>query len=198
MAIQLCSEADVRGRITTSLATGPLTDLIESISDEIEAYVGAWLAPRSDTTLLFDVARTGSSLRMEIAGRRVGVRALTALGIASSGQPETGGVFTTVPLANVLLRPRPSAEGIASNLVLTSGSFSRGFNTVSATGSFGPATVAPRTREAAIELVMFALNANPGLASESVGDWSQSYEADDLAARDAILATLSPMGLVAI
>jgi hypothetical protein len=187
------------------MADPPLLDLIENVSDEMEAHAGQWLAPRpSDpdltTTLLFDIERTGTSLRLMANDRRVGIRTLTAIGTATSAQPESGGIYTSLSLANVLLRPRPTTDGPATSLVLTSGTFYRGYNTVSVTGSFGPARIAPRVREIAVELVILALNYQPLLTSETVGDWSRNY-ADSSAMnytkeRAAILSTLP--GVVAI
>lgn len=179
----LCSIADVRSRSPSpDIADGPLGALIESVSDDIESCVGEWLAPRPfgpalTTTYLFDVERQGSTLRLVRGGRRTGIRTLTALGIASSSQPETGGSYSTISLADALLRPRPSDEGPASTLTLTSGTFYRGFNTVTVTGSFGPAFVSSRTREATIQLVMLVLGHQPGLATtaERIGEYSVSY-----------------------
>lgn len=177
---QLCSLDDIKVRRAVSLDDAPLTDLIESVSDEIEDYVGAWLAPRPDNpateaTYVFDVERTGSSLRLQIGGRRVGIRSLSALGISSTGQPETGGTYTNM-LASALLRPRPTADEAASSIVLVSPYFfTRGFNTVTATGTFGPAAVLPRVREAAVELVLLEISRGQNVTSESLGQTSASY-----------------------
>ena len=65
----LCSIADVRARTSSDIEDDPLGALIESVSDGIEGWVGAWLAPRPadpdlTTTYLFDVERQSSTLRL--------------------------------------------------------------------------------------------------------------------------------------
>jgi hypothetical protein len=198
----LCSTDDVKARTTVTLSDVALAGLIESVSDEIEDYCGAWLAPRPTlstdppVTLLFDVERAGNSLRMQIANRRVGIRSLTAFGTASTGQPESGGTYSTIPLASVLFRPRPTVDGPATGLTLVSPyAFYRGFNTVTATGTFGPAAIAPRVRETAIELVIFELGKGRGVSSESIGDWSVGYTAT---ARDQIMSGLGSLAVIAV
>jgi hypothetical protein len=176
----LCSIADVRARSDSTIEDDPLGALIESVSDYIEDYVGMWLAPRPDppsatTTLLFDVERTASTLRLTQRGRLTGIRTLTSLGVASVSQAEAGGTYTSVTPASVLLRPRPSIEGPATSLTLLAGWFWRGFNTVQVAGSFGPAVVSSRAREAAIQLAMLTLSYNPGLGQLTIGSWSESY-----------------------
>jgi hypothetical protein len=173
----LCSIADVKARTTVTISDAALTDLITSVSDEIEDYVQAWLSPRSAMTLLFDVERTGSTLRMVLANRQLGLRTLTALGTAVVGQPESGGAWTTVPLASALIRPRPTDDIQGSAIVLVSPYvFTRGFNTVTVTGDFGPAAVPPSAHEAAIELSMFDLIAQQGITSESTQSESRTYD----------------------
>jgi hypothetical protein len=58
------------------------------------------------------------------------------------------------------------------------------------TGSFGPATVAPRVREATVQMVLADLGSHRAVASESIGDWSVTY-ADN--PRGAILSGLSSL-----
>jgi hypothetical protein len=194
----LCSIADIRARTDSTIEDDALGALIEAASDLMEGYLGMWLAPRpsdasTSTTLLFDVERTASSLRPSQAGRRCGIRSLTALGIASGDQPETGGVYITASLANVLLRPRPGPDGPASTLALLgTGMFYRGFNTVTATGAFGPATVPSWAREGCIQLATLTMNYNPGLVQQDIGDWREIYSASGsmTAQRDAILGAL--------
>lgn len=198
----LCSIADVKARTTVTVSDAALTSLVEAVSDEIEDYVGAWLAPRPtlDTdpaiTLLFDVERSGNTLRMSVGNRRVGIRSLTALGLASTDQPEASGTYTSVPTTSALLRPRPTEDGPAMGLTLVgSYAFTRGFNTVTATGRFGPAAVAPRVRECAIELVIYDLGNGRAVTSESIGDWSVSHAS---AARLDILAGLGSLTTFAL
>jgi hypothetical protein len=146
----LCSLYDVKQELgeTGTTQDEVILEKIQQVSAAIELYTGTWLAPRptdpsSTMTLLFDVGRTSRSLLLENGVRRCGIRTLTALGIATTSQPETGGTYTAATVADVLLRPRPTVDGPASRLEFTNnptGSISLfypGYNTVQATGSFG-------------------------------------------------------------
>jgi hypothetical protein len=152
----LCSLYDVRQELGTAPTDTSQDELIlekiRQVSAAIEGYVGAWLAPRptnpaSTMTLLFDVEYTTRSLLLEGNSRRFGIRTLTSLGVATSSQPESGGTYTAATVADVLLRPRPTADGPAYRLEFTNypaGSLSLfypGYNTVQVVGSFGPASV---------------------------------------------------------
>jgi hypothetical protein len=162
----LCSLYDVKQRLfgtgTVSANEDELIlEIIREVSDEIEDYVGAWLAPRptdplSTMTLLFDVPRATRSILLESGSRRCGIRTLTSMGLASQSQPESGGTYTAATLADVLLRPRPTDDGPAWRLELSdrSGSyFYPGYNTVQVVGSFGPETVAARIQAVALAAV---------------------------------------------
>lgn len=166
---QLCSLYDACQRMfgtstTTANNTEMILEIIREVSDEIEDYVGAWLAPRptnpaSTMTLLFDVERLGRSLVLENGVKRVGIRTLSSLGVATISQPESGGTYTTATVADVMLRPRPTADGPAARLeflypaVGAISFFYPGYNTVSAVGSFGPASVPPRIQAVALAAV---------------------------------------------
>jgi hypothetical protein len=198
----LVSVDDVKQRLgTTTLDDETLLNIIREVGDDIENAVGMWLAPRptnpaSTMTMLFDVERTGSQLLLERSGRRAGIRTLTALGIATTDQPATGGTYTTATLSNVLLRPLPSVDGPALRLILSTGYFYEGWNTVSVTGSFGPASVAPRVQGVAHALIKLSVDQRPGVTSERIGDWSQTRDSSG-SERDALLATLGTIPLVA-
>jgi hypothetical protein len=175
----LCSIADVKARAAVSISDPALTALVTAISDEIEDYCGAWLAPRPALTLLFDVEQTGCLLRMRLANRALNLRTLSALGTAVVGQPESGGVYTTVPLASALVRPRATDDVQANSIVLVAPYvFTKGFNTVQATGDFGPAAVPPKVQEIAIQLALYGLSNNQNLSAESGTQWSLAYAGD--------------------
>jgi hypothetical protein len=149
----LCSLYDVQQELGESGTDANRNELImekiRQVSAAIELYCQAWLAPRpadpaSTTTLLFDVPYASRSLYVERGDRRLGIRTLTALGTATTSQPETGGAYTSATLATVLLRPRPTADGPAWRLEFSDtsgGLFYPGYNTVQVTGAFGPASV---------------------------------------------------------
>lgn len=165
----LCSLYDVKQRVFGSAAADTphvddelIMEIIAQVSDEIEDYVGQWLAPRptapsSTTTLLFDVPYDCSSLLLRQTNDRiVGIRTVTQVEVASTSQPESGGTYTTATLADVLVRPRPSGSEPGLRLVLTDrptgsvGAFYGGFNTLRVTGAFGPESVAPRVTAVAL------------------------------------------------
>ena len=153
----LCSVYDVWQEV----GSGPMSandgelilEKIRQVSVAIENYIGQWLAPRptdpaSTTTLLFDVPWTSyyasRSLLLSRGSRITGIRTLSALSTATIDQPDVGGVYTAATLSEVLIRPWPSTDepGLRLELVRTSSSlFYPGRNTVTATGSFGYASV---------------------------------------------------------
>jgi hypothetical protein len=164
----LCSLYDVKQRMfgTSSVSSNEdetILDIIREVSDDIEDYVGQWLAPRpsdpnSTMTLLFDVPWSWDRRRLLLdrGGRLVGIRTLTALNLATQSQPDTGGTYTAATLADAVLRPSPTSDGPALRINLNpygSTLFYPGYNTVQATGSFGPAAVAPRIQSVAISAV---------------------------------------------
>lgn len=165
----LCSTRDVWQRMNGN-ATMPaneeelILEIIREVSDELEDYVGRWLAPRptyssTTATLVLDVEEWTRSLLVTQGHRVCGIRSVTALGAASSSQPQTGGTYTSATLADILLRPLPTADGPAHRLIVTNyptgsvSGFFPGYNTVTVTGTFGPASVAPRIQAVAIAAV---------------------------------------------
>lgn len=76
-----------------------LGTLIEDLSDWIQEYTGRTLTPVAGVTYVLDTA-AGSVIPFPR-----GVRAVTALGVATVDQPDTGGSYTAVALTDVLIRP---------------------------------------------------------------------------------------------
>lgn len=164
----LCSVYDLKQRLgTTSSADDELLlEIIREVSDDIEDYVGQWLAPRptdpTDTmTLVFDVPGDylwwpRRSVALEYSGKRVGIRSFTSAGYASTSQPDTGGTFTSIPAASLVIRPRPASTdpGLRLEFLATGsgGFFWTGQNTITVTGSFGPASVPPRIQSVALAM----------------------------------------------
>jgi hypothetical protein len=150
-----------------------LLDIIREVSADIESFVGQWLAPRptnpaSTMTLNFDVGmdygvemRLGYTRELTLTSdqRLVGVRSITSLGIATVSQPETGGAYSAVTVTDVLIRPRPTADGPGYRILFPaypSGAFRYfypGYNTVQVTGSFGYAAVPYDIQSVAISAV---------------------------------------------
>lgn len=198
----LCSLYDVKQELGDVVSTADdelIMDKIRQVSAAIERYVGQWLAPRptnpaSTTTLLFDVTGSGwnrRSLLLERGGRLTGIRTLTALGIATTSQPETAGTYTAATVADVLLRPAPTADGPALRLFFTdypTGSqslFYPGFNTVQVTGSFGPAVVPYDVQGVAIRAVTRrVLGKAAGGVSVAVGPSGTEFLLPDMSGAD--------------
>lgn len=169
----LCSLFDVKQRImgTATVSTFEdelLLEIIREVSDDIEDYVGQWLAPRptdpgSTMTLMFDVPgdylwyypRKG--VLLEQSGKRTGIRSFSAVGVASVSQPDTGGTYTALSAADLVIRPRPTLTDPGLRLEYLArgfgGFFYAGQNTVQVTGSFGPASVPPRIQSVALAMV---------------------------------------------
>jgi len=165
----LCSTYDVEQRLFGTATVSDnvretLIDIIRGVSSEIEDFVGCWLAPRptdpaSTMTLRFDVERATRRLWLVRGNRHVGIRTLTALNLATTSQPETGGTYTAGTLADVFIRPQPTADTQGWRLELTdipTGGFAyffAGYNMVETTGSFGPAAVPYWVQEIALAAV---------------------------------------------
>jgi len=165
----LCSLYDAQQRIAGSATMSDndretLLDVIRGVSSEIEDYTGAWWAsrptdPESSTTYRFDVDRYATSLWLRQGSRYTGVRSVTAINLATTSQPATGGTYTAGTVADVFIRPQPSEGNPGWRIELSdypSGSnrfFYPGYNTVEVTGTFGPASVPYWMQEIAIAAV---------------------------------------------
>lgn len=141
----LCSLGDVKQRIgikTSDDASDELlTEIIGQVSTDIIGMTGRMFArtPSSGTTTYCeDVACTGRELRLP-----EGIATATALEVATSSQPDTGGTYTVVPTTEWVLRERSSTSGYigaATRIVLldtSSSVFTMGYNTVRWTGAKG-------------------------------------------------------------
>lgn len=76
-----------------------LSELIADCSDAIQEFTGRTLTPVAGAQYTVDTA-AGSVIAFP-----KGVRAVTALGVAASDQPDTGGSYTAVAAADILIRP---------------------------------------------------------------------------------------------
>jgi hypothetical protein len=129
----LCSLYDVQQELGGTQSANDNESILEKIrqvSTAIEGYIGQWLAPRptnpaSTTTLLFDVPydnrlvrRYHKSLLLDRGSRLTGIRTLTASASPPSSQPDSGGSYTAATVADLILRPFPSADGPARRLDL--------------------------------------------------------------------------------
>lgn len=182
MADQLCTTAQVKARLfpngTTDTSDDTLiSELIDEVSAWIEGYTGRKLVPEVAATYVFDT-QYGSVLRIAR-----GIRTVTTLGVASTGQPDTGGTYTTVTAADILLRPKavdlpegwPAFEvQIAIAHTGTVARFANAQNGATITGNFGFAAIPKDIEAVAIDATVAAYNSRKNGASSTMG-------ADDMA-----------------
>lgn len=94
-----------RVKAQLKIATADTTDdvylgtLITDLSDWIQEYTGRTLTPVAGAAYVVDTA-AGSVIPFPR-----GVRAVTSLQVASSDQPDTGGTYSAVAAADILVRP---------------------------------------------------------------------------------------------
>lgn len=161
MADQACTTADVKAQLGISDATDDsyISGLIDAVTDFIQSPAGAGriVVPKTGQSFLVDTA--GGSV---IDVRRYGIRTITTLGIATSNQPDSGGSYTTVSAADIVLRPPeldrdPGMPATAVALLGSSGRLAYAINGASFTGcAIGPATTPERVKRVAIDAVVAA------------------------------------------
>jgi hypothetical protein len=188
MADLLCTIAQVKARagITDSSDDAMLTEMATEVSGWIEAYTGRRLAPDNAATYVFDT-KAGTVLNIPY-----GVRSVTSMGVAQTHQPDTGGVYTTIPAADIILRPKvqdgpigwpfTSVRITRGKLAGTVSTFSTCENGCTITGNFGFATVPPDIESVAIDAVVTAYSTRGNGASGVIGadafagpPWSQYF-----------------------
>lgn len=179
----LCVTADVKTAlgISSSADDAFIAQLISACSDWIQEYTGRILTPVNATTYVLD---TSSGSRIDVP---MGIRTVTTLGVAASDQPDTGGAFTPVTAADILLRPSPVERkpGWPATFILIRGSAARltaTLNGASILGDWGFAATPAEINRLAIEAVSLAyLNRRPSSSggmgeggSESTG-WADFF-----------------------
>jgi hypothetical protein len=179
MADQLCTTAQVKTRIfpTGVTDTGDdalISELIDQVSGWIETYTGRKLVPEVAATYVFDT-EPGQVLRVPR-----GIRTITSMGVAPTiHQPDTGGTYTTVPAADILLRPKavdlpigfPPTEVHISRGVLvgTISKFGRVDNGGTITGDFGWSATPPEITAITIDAVVIGYSHRKDGSSGAVG-----------------------------
>lgn len=175
MADQLVTIAQVKARINPAGVSDTvddtmLTELVEQVSDWIQHFTGRKLVPITSTTYFVDT-QNGIVLRFPI-----GVRTVSALALATSHQPDTGGTFPTViAAANILLRPSVSELPIgwpATEIHLSRAQttvFGTWQNGASVTGTFGFAATPPDIQAVTIDAVVAAYQSRKNGASGVIG-----------------------------
>lgn len=170
MADQLVTTAQVKTRLSIADANDDalLTELIEQVTDFIQEYTGRHFLPEVAATYIVDT-EAGSIIEV-----RRGIRAVTTLEVASGDQPDTGGTYTTVLAADVLLRPSPMdlRPGWPPTRILIKGSVGRlatALNGARIVGNFGFASVPPTVQAVALDAVATAYTARMAGDSDAVG-----------------------------
>lgn len=178
MADQLCTIAQVKARVNPAGVSDTaddtmLTELVEQVSDWIQHFTGRKLVPITSTTYIVDT-QAGYVIRFPI-----GVRSVSALAVNNTAhQPDTGGSYTAIAAANILLRPTaselpvgwPSTE-IRISRAATTGPLRFGTieNGASVTGTFGFAATPPDVQSVAIDAVVAAYQNRKMGASGVIG-----------------------------
>jgi hypothetical protein len=170
VADQLVTLAQVKARLSITDTTDDtlLGELIDQASDYIQDIAARKLVPDDAATYVIDTV-AGSVIEV-----RRGIRLVTSLGIAASDQPDTGGTYTAVDLADVLLRPAAMARrpGWPATRILLSGSAGRlttALNGARIVGNFGFASVPPRVQAVALDAVATAYTSRQAGDSDAVG-----------------------------
>lgn len=162
MADQLCTIAQVKARlnpagVSDALDDTMLTEMVEQVSDWIQHFTGRKFVPITSTTYTFDTT-AGYVLRVPI-----GVRSVTSMGInALSNQPDSGGTYSTLSAATIMLRPLaidlpvgwPPTEIRLSRA--TSSVFATVENGATVTGTFGWAATPPDIQAVTIDATVAA------------------------------------------
>lgn len=164
MADQLVTLAQIKARlfptglvdVTDDTLLGELND---QATDWIQEFTGRRFVPVAAQTYVVDTA-AGSVIEVPR-----GVRAVTALAIASSDQPDTAGTYVAVLAADILLRPSSlyrKAGWPATRIVLkgsTTGRLANAINGAQMTIDEGFAAVPPAVQAVALDAVATAYTA---------------------------------------
>ena len=178
MADQLCTTGQVKNRLQNAAAgvtfsatdTTTIGELIDQVSDWVQHYTGRKFVPDNAATYVMDTT-AGYTLRIPR-----GIRTVTSMGInILTHQPDTGGSYTTLSAATILLRPStadlpvgwPPTEVRLSRA--TTSVFATVENGATITGNFGFATTPPDIAAVTIDAVVAAFQTRKMGASGVIG-----------------------------
>lgn len=188
MADQLATTAQIKGRlfpagVTDGVDDALISELIDQCSAYVQSYTGRKFVAETAATYTFDT-ESGFVLRVPR-----GIRTVTSMSIATlSHQPDSGGTYSTVLAATILLRPlavdRP--EGWPATEIRLSRATTSVFSTIengaTVTGNFGWATTPLDITAVTIDAVVAAYASRKNGASSTLGadelalpPWSQFF-----------------------
>lgn len=173
MPDQLVTLAQVKARLfPTGLVDATDDTLIGELNDQVTDYV-------QELTGRHFIAEVAASYVVDTAAGSVievrrGIRAVTSLSVASSDQPDTGGVYTAIAAADILLRPSSidRRPGWPATRILIRGSAGRlatALNGAVIVGDFGFAAVPPTVQAIALDAIVTAYTARQAGDSDAVG-----------------------------
>ena len=171
MADQLVTLAAAKLRLVVTDATDDtlITDLIEQVSGFVQDRCRRRFLPDDAATYIVD---TGPGSEIQVPR---GVRTVTTLEVAQLDQPDTGGSYTAVDAADVLLRPSPMflRPGWPPDTILIRGAAARlraALNGAKITGNFDFAATPQAIEGVVMDAVVVAYNARQGGSSDGVGE----------------------------
>ncbi len=141
MADKLATTAVVKRRLTIVDGND------DALLDDLNEAVSAWIQEQTGRRF---IAEAGVTFPVDTQGGHVievprGIRAVTALGVASTDQPDTGGTYVAIAAADILLRPlaQERRPGWPPTLILTKSAtrFSWALNGAQITGDVDFATI---------------------------------------------------------
>jgi len=157
MADQLVTTAQVKTRLSITDAGDDalISELIDQVTDWIQDFTGRHFIAEVAATYIVDTT-AGSVIQV-----RRGIRTVTTLEVASSDQPDTGGTYTAVAAADILLRPSPMDRrpGWPATRILirgTTGRLTTALNGARIVGDFGFVSVPPNLQAVALDAVATA------------------------------------------
>lgn len=171
MPDQLVTIAQVKARleITDTSDDTLLTELVEQVSDWLQAFTGRHFIPEPSATYYVDTT-AGNVIEVQR-----GIRTVTSLSIANADQPDDGsGTYVAVAAADVILRPSSMdlAPGWPATRILlrgTTGRLVQALNGAKIVGAFGFAAVPPQVQAVTIEAVAAAFTARMAGDSDVIG-----------------------------
>jgi hypothetical protein len=173
----LCTLANVKLAIFPTSYTDTTDDVtlqlyIDAVTGEVQEYTGRqFVSDTGATDYYFDVAALSRTLYIA-----QGVQSVTAVSYAKTSQPASGGTYTAITAANILLRPLAQVRRSgfpADTLVITDTDaiswFYPGYNTVKVNGTLGFATVPAEIERLAVAIVVRRWQARRGGQSNDIG-----------------------------